>query len=275
MRKYRPFLVIVNLVIFTIIGIDVALHVFDVWGAHAYFDDLHILFNAFEEDAVRVHRITPGVYQFSNWSATVLADGTRYLPQSAAAGCTLAVIGDSVTFGHGVNDADTFTALLAQDFPSIRWINGGMEGYNIGQVLDTRRMLAVDGYLYLMINNDAAARINPIYVPKPFYRPSIPLYWMLWRGSQSGGAGDGMDTGLSQDFTAFDADIDTLKEDEQVIVVGFTGNDLPVRADVPTIPHWTHKNSFTDAHPNYLGHQEIAAGLRPYVQALIERVCRN
>jgi hypothetical protein len=270
MRKYRPFLIAANLVIFSIVGVDVLLHIFDVWGAHTYFDDLHILFNAFEDDEQRGHRIAPGIHTFTNWSATVLPDGTRLVPQTVTGDCLLATLGDSVTFGHGVNDGDTFTAQLARDFPAVRWVNGGIEGYNAEQVRLTRDLIAADGYVYLLIENDADARVDPYYVEKPLYRASLPLYWQMWQTGKSS-----LFTGLPEDLAMFDAAVAELQTDARVVVVGIAGDPLADHARVPVIPRWTHDNSFIDAHPNAAGHRQIANALHDAVQTLIEQRCKE
>lgn len=269
-RKTRlRILIILNMLVFIPVIIDVLLHVFDVWGAHRYFDDLNTLVLAFENEPVRGFRITPGVHTFLNWTAAVLEDGTRFVPQTMDAGCTLVTLGDSVTFGHGVNDGETYTAQLARDFPDIRWVNAGIEGYNAEQVLQTRHMIAGDGYVYLLINNDADARVEPIYIDRPLYRLSLPLYWRIWQGKHN------LDTGLPQDFAAFDRAITELKQDDSARVFGIEGDALAARAGVTTIPPWTAFNSFTDPHPNAAGHLQIASWMHDTIAVFVEQQCEQ
>lgn len=260
-------LILLNTIVFIPVMIDVLLHVFDIWGAHAYSNDLSDIWWHLEDDDERGYRMEPGSYAFTNWTMTINPDGTRRIPETAQGGCTIAMIGDSVTMGHGVSDGDTFTAQLARDYPLIHFINAGVEGYNAAQIRATRDTIASDAYLYLLIDNDADARVEPFFVEKPFYRLSLPLYYYIWQSQHS------MITGLPQDMTAFDAAIAELKQDNRVVIIGLEGNKLPLRADVPVVPYWTHVNSFADSHPNREGHSQIAAGIQPYIDVLIDRVC--
>src|SRR5688572_13884306 len=97
----------------TLAFIEGGLRLFDPLGARRYLDDAALY--------VYVHRargyvMLPGVYQFSNWQVTILSDTSRAVPATnTSAPCTLALIGDSVTFGQGVSDGDTWANLMAKE----------------------------------------------------------------------------------------------------------------------------------------------------------------
>lgn len=60
---------------------------------------------------------------------------------------TVALIGDSFTFGFGVNDPQTFSALLNEQDPQRRYLNLGVPGYSTDQQ-------------YLMIQGKAVGRVQ-------------------------------------------------------------------------------------------------------------------
>ena len=53
----------------------------------------------------------------------------------AAAGSQrrVALVGDSFTFGIGVNDGETFASLLGRSSPGVQYLNAGIPGYSTGQ----------------------------------------------------------------------------------------------------------------------------------------------
>jgi len=52
---------------------------------------------------------------------------------------TVAVFGDSITFGYGVNDDQTLTAYMSELLPGYNMINTAVPGYNLGQETDVLR----------------------------------------------------------------------------------------------------------------------------------------
>jgi hypothetical protein len=68
-------------------------------------------------------------------SYTVDADGNRTMPVPAVARSTVVFLGDSVTFGAGVNDSETFAHVLATEhWTDIRVINAGVGGWGLTQI---------------------------------------------------------------------------------------------------------------------------------------------
>ncbi|MBM4063516.1 MAG: hypothetical protein FJ265_20820 [Planctomycetes bacterium] len=66
------------------------------------------------------------------------ADGRRSLPAAPAAAHTVLFLGDSCTFGFGVDGEETFAALLQQRLPATRCTNAGGSG-NGSSSLSTSR----------------------------------------------------------------------------------------------------------------------------------------
>jgi lysophospholipase L1-like esterase len=89
------------------------------------------------------------------------------------------LLGDSITFGTGVEDALTFAARLAVHAPSLQPINLGVSGYGTDQEL---LLLEREGFamgptvvvLNVCVGNDALDNALPVYLydgvtPKPFF----------------------------------------------------------------------------------------------------------
>jgi hypothetical protein len=76
------------------------------------------------------------------------ADGLRITPGSSAAGGDSAVfLGDSVTFGDGVNDSETLAAQFAAARPGWRVSNAALSGYGTHQMLRALETGRVTGLL--------------------------------------------------------------------------------------------------------------------------------
>src|SRR5688572_9029835 len=92
------------LVLFTLVLIEILLRSVDPWGLY-YFQDLEVMGNTiFQADPVRGYLMPDGDYTFTRWRAHI-RDGGRVLPATnIQADCTIAILGDSVAFGYGVND---------------------------------------------------------------------------------------------------------------------------------------------------------------------------
>src|SRR5262245_53206812 len=93
---------------FTLLLLEILLRVVDPWDIQ-YFNDLEVMGNEhFVSDAQRGYTLGDGSYRYSHWSATI-ADGTRLIPNTSPdAACEIVILGDSVAFGYGVDDADVW-----------------------------------------------------------------------------------------------------------------------------------------------------------------------
>jgi lysophospholipase L1-like esterase len=60
-------------------------------------------------------------------------DGFRRVPGAVNARDTIVFLGDSCTFGVGVDDEETFAALVQAELKDIRCINAGVPGYSVFQ----------------------------------------------------------------------------------------------------------------------------------------------
>lgn len=259
-----------NVLVFLLSG-EALLRAFDPWGARRYFNDLALLFGATHDAPPRTFAMQPGIYHFSNWTATIAADSYRAVPDSRPGACRIAFLGDSVTFGYGVDDEQTWIDLLARELPDAAMINTGMTGYNLDDVVATYRQLSADAYVYLLIDNDA----DP---PKQWWRYSpadstsaLLDYATVWQWQHG-------DPSIPDFPAVFFATLGKLMSDRRVTVVGFQDDDLARQsADrypaLELIPHWTHANSRADSHANAEGNAEIAAAMFPIVKDVVAHAC--
>lgn len=216
---------------------------------------------------------TTGEHWFYTYSATILADGSRRVPDTNMnADCTIVFVGDSVTFGQGVNDKDTWINQLAQRFPDVHFINSGRSAYSVGNVLLAKDYYVGDGYIWMLVGNDAE--------PTFFYdgsRPSanqpsatrIYLNWFLSR------PGKGFDRQATDEYWQA---VDTIATDNTLILAVDSDPlafETRERYPVHIIPRWTHSLSVADGHADTQGNQEIADNTLPFVEPFISRVCND
>jgi len=259
MRFYLRIVVTVTIIGMTaLIGLEIMLRIFDPWGALAYVQDMK---NAYAQ-------LIP-----DEQLGYVQVDGHRRTPDSAqSSNCTIAIVGDSVTWGVGVSDNETYTNLLALMFPGVQFINAGVVGYNTAQIVTVIQTISADAYLYLMIGNDAD---NPPDVLAPYKnQTAVEIYYHQFARMQRQGD-------PTRTFPAwFTGAIQLLNTYDNVTTVFYGSVENPVYQyaaahldRIAAMPLWTHNNSVADPHPSAPGHAEIAASLEPVVATLITEFC--
>lgn len=261
---HRKLIVGLFTVLITVAVVEGGLRLFDPWGALRYYSDQAALYRSFIADPQNGYHPLPGVYQFSNWQATILPDGSRRVPDSQPNGCTVVFVGDSLTYGIGVNDADTWVNLLARSL-SIHAINAGVYSYNAERVRD--RLVVYPGaalFIYLFIGNDGD--------PDPDWQASASAHLAIHDYLYTL---DATTPRLSTNPPVYTPDfmpaLEVLKQ--RTVIVAFDTEGLSRQIGAHLIPSYTHHISYADAHPDRIGHQEIAAAMRPLVQASAERIC--
>ncbi|TNE47889.1 MAG: hypothetical protein EP344_19195 [Bacteroidetes bacterium] len=85
-------------------------------------------------------QLNPGNYRITvndslTFTAQHLANHTRLVPGRTRDSLDVLLLGCSFTYGFGVNDDQTFAALLQQDFPGLGIQNAGVVGYGSVQAL--------------------------------------------------------------------------------------------------------------------------------------------
>jgi hypothetical protein len=263
MRFRRAVIAVLLAFVATVVLVEGGLRLFDPWGAWRYFGDLRAVFAAYSEPS-REYAIAPGIYTFSNWEAVILPDGTRRVPDTAQTDCTIALVGDSVTFGLGVSDADTWANVAARELPAVHIVNAGVPAASIGTVAAEIRRTPADGYVYLMIDNDDA----PEGDVRRWGIPDGAIRTYLYMLQEFRPAQYTPDPGARAQITA-------VAEREDTQAVAFAGN--PMARDVPDvtyIPMYTKRISRVDAHADAEGNAQIAASILPIVRKLAATRCQ-
>ncbi|MEO1439550.1 MAG: hypothetical protein AAFV33_04050, partial [Chloroflexota bacterium] len=241
--------------------------------------------------------LPPGRHNFGHWQATVDDDRHRVLPDANDGDCTIAFVGDSVTFGYGVGDSAAWVNLLAAEFDAT-FINAAVPGYNYDQIEATFNTREADGYVYLMIVNDASTYVvldfqfiegapPPPRGIRPFVQNrllratySYVTYWRFQRSRPLRTvnvqvAPAEIDAASMQPF--FEQLEPAITRDD-VLVFGFDDTWLSQMTheqfpQMVLIPRFTNPISVSDTHPDATGNIEIADAVRGPLTELVTRVC--
>lgn len=209
-----------------------------------------------------------GTHDFYAYTATIVNGWRRVPDTNNDADCTIAFIGDSLTFGTGVTDEETFVNQLALRFPDTRFINVARHGYNIGNISALYETVVADGYVWLLIDNDALpdATSPPVRTGSNIPATAIYLLWIV-RGAPPQ---------PQPDYPHFFAGLPMLMQ-EDVLIAGFQHHPLAIAVQsqfpIVLLPPYTYQVSWIDAHPDKRGHQQIAAGLHPALAYFVEGRC--
>lgn len=262
-RKIVAALVLVAL---SLLAVEGALAWFDPLGAYRYYADLRAVQSTFAADPARVFSILPGTYPIGRWSFTIeVPERTRAVADgNAEATCRLLLLGDSVTFGLGVDDAATWANHIAQARPDLRVVNAALPWYDVWAVARTSEALAADWRVYLLVDNDADHTTQEALTL--IERVSaIKMYANLITVGQHDAGGEGGEAAVPGDF--WEA-LDGLLADSHLIVVGLRGTWLAEQVAasgraISLIEPYTGRLSWADAHPDAEGHRQIAEQVLP------------
>lgn len=266
-------------VIYVLVGIllvlflaEMLLRVFDPLGIYQMSVNLAAQLNSYVASP-RGYVMYPGKYELRGWTATIDEHGNRVLPDAHAGACELAFIGDSITFGVGVNDAETFANIIAGEVAA-HVTNTAHGGHNSGNILRTLNATDADGFVYVTVYNDdqpdqVVTDTQPRHTP---YTVLATATYIL-----SGLRGNAAAKVIDPQFAANMAQI-AARDD--VLMVTFDWRNAwadTLRAFEPelvTIPVYQGRVSYIDGHPNARGHAEIAAALVGHVRQFETRMCR-
>ena len=267
---------VIILTLLTLAALEMALSLIDPLGV-AYVLQLFYI-NEFYAGPVEAGWLAPGQYDLGTWQIHILDDTTRRVPATGD-GCRVVFFGDSVTFGWGVNDGDTFAAQLAQRWPSAHILNAGIPGYNSAQVRQRIDTIPHDVALYLVFDNDAidfAIEGGNTVTGTDHHWPGFGLL----HGQMSALAvyanyftrRSGPPDGVS-DTTRFTDDLTALVG-QGVTLLAFDGGNsdwLAERYPVTSLPRYTTTVSAVDPHPDARAH----AGIAQAIKDAIENPCQT
>lgn len=183
------------------------------------------------------------------------------MPDTSLSDCTVTAVGDSITFGGGVSDQETWVNLLARKMSTVQFMNAGVGAYNIKQITEYLSMLESDGYILLSYDDDALPR-GQIF---PYNAPPFALStYLLESGSRNP---------IQEDKEMYQQYMSGISQRNDILLLAFDSSELPLPEKVHIIPRFTETLSFIDIHPNKDGHQQIYRAVLPYVEPFVSRIC--
>lgn len=258
--------ILIGLIVF-LLGLETLLRLFDPLGIVA-FANLEILNPHMVLSPTRGYMLASGHYVLHTWTVTENADNTRQVPDNPGGPCTLVFVGDSVTFGEGVNDADTWVNLVARQLQGVNVLNAAFDAYNSENVRGTLADFPkADAIIYLIIGNDPEITIHQVAPGEEASSYTLMYALYLLRVYHNS---------YPTDYPRFWRDLDAMHADPRVTFVTFDyqfGPELTARYPVQLIPPWTHNISKVDGHANVEGNQQIAAGMLPIAQNVVKDKC--
>lgn len=262
LRRKILYVLISSLVI--IAGLECLMRVFDPLGVQAYYQWLSFVINEREYHPTG-YTLPEGVYDIAGYDVTIDGNGNRMLPMRPDADCRIAFIGDSVTFGIGVGDTDTFVYQLAQAFPDVQFVNTAKAGYDNENISLSADYFDADAYIYMIVRNDATSAT--VYYPARMDN-SIALrnHLHFFRGRS---------WVYAHLYEQYEQTLYNLALHD-VLYFGFEPSAATEIAskhvDVIMMPELP-RVSVADSHPNAHGHDIITDELFPYVAALVDSNC--
>lgn len=271
-RIVRAIIGVLVVTALTIYLLEAALWFIDPLGITAYIDNQRKIVIVPNAEGF-TH--PPGVYNLRGWTYTIDADGSRIMPDSSS-DCSLAFVGDSVTFGAGVNDTDTFAYNLALDYPDVQFVNRSKIAFNIGNIRATVENHPADGYIYFISDNDDGLMWllpenlwdQPLTPPEG--RAATRYYIETFRG---------LNTPAVTDIDAFWRDLAALDARADMLILAM---ESPLSETVherypaiPVIPRWSadFNISWMDGHPNPDGHHDIKVNIESAVRDFVTARC--
>lgn len=260
----------------TLVLLEGLLRLVDPFGV-AYFHDLAANFYDVALPDPRGYVVAPGQYRASHWSFTIGDDHTRAVPDTNPdAERTMVFIGDSVTFGYGVEDAETFVNLVAREFPDWRVVNDSYPGWNI-QNLEAALQMHPDADLIfvLTITNDSDEPMRTADM-RGWRPPYVQLYATMIVWLVRGFPLPSPETVAALE-PAWRASIANIAADPRVtlLVIDTTGDyDRRVAEMFPAqteiLRNYSALISTVDSHPDPSSHAYLAGQIVPIVAERVE-----
>jgi len=269
----KHMLMVLVVTVSTVAILEAALAVFDPTGV-IYMNEISALF--FRDTArpdPRGYGVAPGEHHGRYWSFTIQPDGTRLTPDTSPGAARTAVfIGDSLTFGYGVNDRDVWVNLLARHFTDWQLINPSMPAFNAENYARTFDLYPdADVIFVVTIPNDltAGAYIAP-FEPPPIYA-YVDLYLRTLQGRL---APPPLNEAELRDVSVkWEASLRRMAADPRVHVITFPGayaqQVARVVPNVSTVGYFTSTVSKIDPHASIAGNRELYESMLPVVRAVL------
>lgn len=246
--------IITLFIVILALAFEVCLRLFDPVGLLRLSATLHNLHSMIVPQS-NTYVFIPGQYNLADNTLTVGTDGYRVIPDNHDSNCRIAILGDSVALGWGVNDEQAWVNLIARQMPNVKFINTAVFGYNIKDVYLAYQRVSADAYLYLMVSNDDEAGTDFWNDDLNTLPVAIIEYSNLLTVKPS-----------ERNPVMFNTYLEKLQSVKNMTIVGFKEDDLARTSSVLLINGYVHRISKVDAHANAEGNREIADALLPIVR---------
>ncbi|MEL6404757.1 MAG: SGNH/GDSL hydrolase family protein [Chloroflexota bacterium] len=239
---------------------------FDPLGVLAYREWLNFTYTDSRPDPTG-YSFVAGTYIIDGKLVTIDERGNRATPTVNSPDCTIAIVGDSVTFGIGVSDDATYPYLLSNVFPQIQFINTGKPGYDSTNLSRVVEDTPADAYIYLIVSNDITAPREHINaVPVSFSAITTHIRYFQAIGQEA-----------EPEPTLYSESLDIITRENVMMFsagehISHEHAEVYLGTTIEVIPRET-RVSPADGHPNELGHQAIANVIAPYVATLPTNNC--
>jgi hypothetical protein len=259
--------------VFAFCGLEAALRIVDPWDMASY--------RAWgNTQTARTEQgdwyYQPGHYDIHSWHYTIDRQAHRIAPHTnLLADCTIAAIGDSFTFGYGVNDNEVWIDHLAREFPRVRFINAGVSGYDSSQILRAKQRTPADGYLYLVTYNDHEDSKANAQRPYPIGLSAHDLFY-LENYAEWFRVLNGTNWQPITDPARFVSDLAQIGTPDTLVFYHQEDNRELVTDTLPDAIwlEWDYGYVSTiDYHADAAGNKRVAELMRPYMDQLISEVC--
>jgi hypothetical protein len=242
--------------------LEMLLRFFDPWGVF-YLSDLQQI--EYQNDGF-IWRPMPGEYQLTNTKVTILPDYSRSIPDTNLDGdCLIVAIGDSTTYGQGVSDNETWLNSLAQQMPSVHFINTGVNGYDTQHILTRyREYPQADGFIYFITLNDYSERGRHYdYNGDDFY---LQAYFKVWVNRT-------FTLPYIADEDSFISDVSQMENTLLVTRDEVIWNVIKDRDNALWVDWHVETISMMDAHANPSSNARLAELLYPAVSEFVNERC--
>ena len=280
-RLLRGLRAILITILISVVTLEIALAVFDPYGVR-YLRESAFYNRNYVPHPTRSYVLLPGLYDFGRWQATVNGDYERFAPDSVP-GCRVVFLGDSVTFGRGVNDDETFVNLLAREL-RIDAVNTGVDAYNSRNVLNTLNDYEADLFVWLIFKNDDDATLHLAGEGETIPQAADHVYrYDHLRDLYSNSSGIASyiqflklvypETSQPERFAEDMAAMSAVDNLVMLMMDDEFGRAVAGRYDVHLIPPYTSALSIADAHADRDGHRQLAEGMLPVVESAVAEHC--
>jgi hypothetical protein len=246
-------------ILITVSGVEALLRIADPLGV-VYSDD-YAMMRRNADPAPHGYTLRTGQYNAAKWSYRVNIDGSRNTPGRVPHETQVVFIGDSVTFGYGVNDDEVWVSLVASRL-ALDANNAGRTSYSAANAAALLR--DIEGcVVFLTFPNDPSPGVSSSFANDTIYdeRSFTDRTGALLRY--------GKPTVMPEPFNpAFEAAMTEIAARLDTLILAFDDSYGRAVADAygaVLIPWYTDRVSFADAHASAVGNRQIADAAAPII----------